>query len=182
MIARGEGARVLLALALLATSARAGADTPKPPPVLVAPKQLSAPVVPYPEGATGSAEIVLQLVVAADGTVESATVVEGDEPFAAAARTAATRDGVPVRATIRARISFQPPAAPTEQTPLPSAPAPSTPGKEDEPIELVVEGERKEVATTTLGGGEVKILPGAFGDPFRAIESLPGVTPLINGL
>ncbi len=29
---------------------------------------------------------------------------------------------------------------------------------------------------------ETRLLPGAFGDPFRAIEALPGVTPLASGL
>jgi hypothetical protein len=28
----------------------------------------------------------------------------------------------------------------------------------------------------------VRVLPGAFGDPFRAIESLPGVTPIFSGI
>jgi hypothetical protein len=29
---------------------------------------------------------------------------------------------------------------------------------------------------------EVRQLPGAFGDPFRAIEAMPGVTPIVSGL
>ena len=29
---------------------------------------------------------------------------------------------------------------------------------------------------------EVRAMPGAFGDSFRAIEALPGVTPLVSGL
>ncbi len=177
----------------------APADEPKPvapAPELVAPRQVHAPTVPYPPSASGSAVVLVQLVVAVDGHVESATVVAGDEPFAAAARTAAlefrfepaTRGGVPVRATIRAKIAFTPPVV--EPPPEPPGPSTSAPGPQtkppsppkDTPIDLVVEGERKELATTTIGGGEVKVLPGAFGDPFRAIESMPGVTPLINGL
>ena len=193
---------VALIAALSVVSARASAAPPNTveQPKLVAPKQIYAPTVPYPEGASGEADVIVQIVVAIDGTVESATALEGDEPFATAAATAAmdfrfeaaTRDGVPVRATIRAKISFKPPAPPIDEkveTPpggelpkLPKPVPPVSPNPKEEPVNLFVEGERKEVATTTIGGGEVKILPGAFGDPFRAIESLPGVTPLISGL
>ena len=34
---------------------------------------------------------------------------------------------------------------------------------------------------TSLGVGEIRQLPGAFGDAFRAIEVLPGVTPIVSG-
>ncbi len=33
-----------------------------------------------------------------------------------------------------------------------------------------------------LGRADVRQMPGAFGDPFRAIEVLPGVTPIVSGL
>jgi hypothetical protein len=33
-----------------------------------------------------------------------------------------------------------------------------------------------------MTGGEVRQLPGSFGDAFRAIEALPGVTPILSGL
>jgi hypothetical protein len=35
---------------------------------------------------------------------------------------------------------------------------------------------------TSLGRAEVRQLPGAFGDPFRVLDALPGVTPIISGL
>ena len=35
---------------------------------------------------------------------------------------------------------------------------------------------------TTMSRAEVRLLPGAFGDPFRAVEALPGVTPIASGL
>jgi hypothetical protein len=38
------------------------------------------------------------------------------------------------------------------------------------------------VGQTTLTATEVRQLPGAFGDPFRAIEPLPGVTPFVSGV
>jgi hypothetical protein len=35
---------------------------------------------------------------------------------------------------------------------------------------------------TTFGGAEVRQVPGAFGDAFRVMETLPGVTPMVSGL
>jgi hypothetical protein len=35
---------------------------------------------------------------------------------------------------------------------------------------------------SSMTRAEVRQLPGAFGDPFRAIEVLPGVTPIVSGL
>ena len=37
-------------------------------------------------------------------------------------------------------------------------------------------------SATSLSRAEVRQIPGTFGDPFRAIEVLPGVTPTISGL
>jgi hypothetical protein len=33
-----------------------------------------------------------------------------------------------------------------------------------------------------MSRAEANVLPGAFGDPFRVIESLPGVTPIVSGV
>ncbi|MCB9581348.1 MAG: TonB family protein [Polyangiaceae bacterium] len=49
-------------------------------------------------------------------------------------------------------------------------------------LEVTVHGEKPAPAVSSLTRAEVRQLPGAFGDPFRAIESLPGVTPIISGL
>ncbi len=49
-------------------------------------------------------------------------------------------------------------------------------------LEVEVVGERSEPGTQTLSAREVRELPGAFGDPFRAIESLSGVTPVLSGV
>jgi hypothetical protein len=45
-----------------------------------------------------------------------------------------------------------------------------------------VRGVRTEAGQTQLGGAEVRQMPGSFGDAFRAIEALPGVTPIVSGL
>jgi TonB family protein len=53
----------------------------------------------------------------------------------------------------------------------------------DEPaIEVTVHGERLPPNVSSYTREEVRQIPGAFGDPFRAVETLPGVTPLASGL
>jgi len=50
------------------------------------------------------------------------------------------------------------------------------------PYEVVVVGkvERTEVAKTVLRGREVRQVPGTFGDPFRVIQTLPGVSQMMS--
>ncbi len=47
--------------------------------------------------------------------------------------------------------------------------------------QVTVRGERREIGQTTLAADEVRELPGAFGDAFRAVEVLPSVTPALSG-
>lgn len=54
--------------------------------------------------------------------------------------------------------------------------------KPEDRIEVVVHGEKPAPAVKTFSREEVRQIPGAFGDPFRAIEALPGVTPIVSGL
>ena len=69
------------------------------------------------------------------------------------------------------------PASPPTAAPEAAEPPP---GK---PEEVVVRGRRPEPSrSATLTREEVRELPGAFGDPFKAIEALPGVTPIVSGL
>jgi hypothetical protein len=64
-------------------------------------------------------------------------------------------------------------------SPTPSSPPPPP----DEPQEVLVVGERPEPSrAATLTRNEVREIPGTFGDPFRAIEGMPGVTPIVSGL
>lgn len=169
-------------------------------PTIVPPTPKGPVEVSYPQGAQGNATVVLAVTVNADGTVRSTRVIEGDEPFASAASAAAerwlfspaTRNGQAVAATIRFQVSFVAPA-PTE-APAASASAPPTtqnapaaasatpPPPTEEPSEVVVRGKRIEPGGTSLTRAEVRQLPGAFGDPFRAIDALPGVTPIVSGL
>ncbi len=49
-------------------------------------------------------------------------------------------------------------------------------------LEVTVRGERLAPTVSSYTREEVRKIPGAFGDPFRAIETLPGVTPVASGL
>ena len=46
--------------------------------------------------------------------------------------------------------------------------------------EVTVRGSRP-ADSRALGRAEVREVPGAFGDPFRALDALPGVMPLATG-
>src|SRR5579859_3887386 len=158
--------------------------------------------VPYPAGATGDATILLDVDIAEDGRVSNAVVTEGAEPFAEQARravlgwrfTPARRGTAPVAARIRARVQFRQdqapstsgsPAAPraAQGTPATSpSPAPTSLVVLEVPEEVNVHGVRHEIGETTLSATDVREMPGAFGDPFRAIEALPGVVPVASGL
>lgn len=123
----------------------------------------------------------------------------------------ASRDGNAIAATVKFRVDFtkpkmaEPPPAPeTEEPPKepepekdvePSAPSePSAPGvatspppprKPERVNDVVVRGGKSAVGANgaeSLARAEVRQLPGAFGDPFRAIEAVPGMTPVLTGL
>jgi hypothetical protein len=79
------------------------------------------------------------------------------------------------------RVASAQTAAPDQ----PSSPAspPASPPATSPPIEEVtVRGVRGEPGRQEMTAGEVKQMPGSFGDAFRAIEAMPGVTPLLSGV
>jgi TonB family protein len=146
----------------------------------------------YPEGAVGDAVVVLLVTVDREGGVRAARVIEGEEPFARAAREAsagfhfapATRDDKPIEVTIRVRIEFRAPSArtvPSEASRAPTGPG-AVVGPPSAPLEVTVQGELPTRGAASLSTTEVTLIPGAFGDPFRAVEALPGVTPIVSGL
>lgn len=171
------------------------ATTLKPVPKIELPHALHTPTE-YPAGATGEARLLLELTVLVDGTVAEPRVLEGVEPFGRAAIaatgqwrfTSATRDGVPVPAKIRFVVHFVPQAV-TSHSPVaaiePEKPTPKVSGApptKAQAVEVTVKGQRPEVAVVSMGRADVEQLPGAFGDPFRALEAMPGVTPLLSGV
>jgi hypothetical protein len=48
--------------------------------------------------------------------------------------------------------------------------------------DVVIRADKPAPGRRTLSRADVREIPGAFGDPFRAIEALPGVTPLASGV
>ena len=181
-----------------------------PAPSLVAPKATSLPRVPYPQGGAGDAVVVVELLVDAYGDVATVKIVDGGEPFAGAALAAAAdwrftparRGEVSVAAKIRVRVEFTAPkplvvypdggviesakdggaAAPLADGGAANTGAAGTGGGASVLEQVEVTGVRKEAGQITLGGGEVRQIPGAFGDAFRAMEAMPGVTPILSGL
>jgi TonB family protein len=169
------------------------------PSNLTPPVALGSTDVAYPAGGTGDASVVLELTIEKDGSVSSARVVEGNEPFGEQARSQslgwrfepARRKGTPVAARVRARVEFRQenvepaPVAEPSSEPAAGEPRVTTAAKTPPPappLEITVLGERREIGQTTLSEREVRELPGAFGDAFRAVEIMPGVTPLVSGV
>ncbi len=144
------------------------------------------PSIPYPSDGKGDATVVLRLSIDDDGSVASAAVVRGDEPFATAARKAAigwrfepaTKGGARVGSKLDFEVSFVDPTPPEPETSAPTA----APKEKPNVLEVTVSGDRHPPSVSSLTRSEVRQLPGAFGDPFRAIEILPGVTPIVSGL
>ncbi len=162
---------------------------------LLAPKLLTDPSVPYPDGASGDATVVLLVTVNADGSVRFAEPSEKVEPFASVAVRAALgwrfepamRGDHPVAAKIKIEVVFHAPVLVTtapEEALEPTAPKGVEKPKIVRPVDEVrVRGARAEASrTVTLTRAEVRQIPGVFGDPFRAIEVMPGVTPIVSGL
>ena len=192
LVRRRRVALLAIVCAVASYATRAAAE----PSGVVPPAQLAAEPVPYPEGAHGPAEVVLELVIAQDGSVTDVNVRDGAEPFASAARIAvarwqfrpASREGIPIRARITAKLSFREPVA----TPLPAAsstndaaPQPNAPAPEATapPTEIRVIGEdRQELGSLHIPRSETRLIPGAFADPFRVVEVLPGVAPVLSGI
>jgi TonB family protein len=163
---------------------------------VVAPKQLSAKPVAYPKGASGDADVLLELDIAEDGSVAGATVRRGSDPFGAAARRGvmdwrfepALRNGVPVRVGISVTVTFKDPRpiiaalGPVENEPLPEEVA-MDPDAVEPLAEVVVRSEgRAEIGGTLIPREEARLIPGTFADPFRVAEVLPGIAPILSGL
>lgn len=168
------------------------------PPVVVPPSLEWGGTAPYPDGAAGDAVVVLKLLVNAEGAVDGVTVLEGTSPFAevavAAARdfrfAPATVDGAPRGAYVQFRVEF---TAPVEEPAPPAAPVPAAANRGEinssesaapspaEPVEVevAVRGVRRPGTSRVVADALSQVLPGAEGDPVRAIESMPGVVPIL---
>jgi TonB family protein len=171
---------------------------------IVKPRLLEELPAGYPAGAHGDALVELSVLIGEDGRVTEVEVRSGEPPFADAARAAvaswrfapAMRDNVPVKSRVLVKVSFVPPVPvpapdPVSESsgarsspenaapPAVAAPAAVAPP----PVQITVEGERTEdLAAIHIPRGDTRLIPGAFADPFRVVEILPGVAPVLSGL
>ncbi len=164
------------------------------------PVALSTPVPPL-QGKWDPAEVVLLLVITSEGTVSQAEIVSGSEPFTTAALAAsaswtfepAYRENQAVASKIHFLLTFKPRPAPSttkssptqsgsKKTEQESTPAPVSEAQGQALQEVTVFGKLPDPSSTSLTRGEVRNLAGAFDDPLRAIEVMPGVTPIASGL
>lgn len=171
------------------------AVAPRPEPI-TPPVAIATPVE-YPEGGQGAQAVVLELTISKTGTVTYVTAVSGEPLFAARAVeaaknwtfVAARRAEQPVAAKIRFLVKFTAPAEElaldTTNTTEPRREKPKSKSEnvsgETATYEVIVQGQREPIRHQ-LGSAEIRDMPGAFGDPFRAIEALPGVVPIASGL
>ncbi|RYZ04559.1 MAG: TonB family protein [Myxococcales bacterium] len=192
---RGVGGLIAaVSCVLLATVSAVAADA------VTKPTLVDSVEARYPEGARGAAEVVLSVLIAEDGRVTEVEARSGEPPFEGAARAAvarwtfapAMRDNVPVKARILVKITFTEPA-PAAAPPVPSGvpqPAAAVPAEVAAPpappaptVEISIEGERAEdLSAIHIPRGDTRLIPGAFADPFRVVEILPGVAPVLSGL
>jgi TonB family protein len=175
------------------------APAPAPAPAPVSPPRAISTPIEYPAQARGEQEVVLELTIDKQGIVTNALAISGEAPFTDAALSAsrgwlfepAKRGEQPVAAKIRFAVRFQPPppvavvgqaVSPPKPTESPSGVI-EAPQAAPEPVmqEILVVGQREPIKHT-LGHADVHDMPGAFGDPYRAIEALPGVVPIASGL
>ncbi|MEP7120862.1 MAG: TonB family protein [Byssovorax sp.] len=194
------------ALALLGSASLTGRAAAAPPAAVsavIAPRLDPPPQVAYPARASGDAEVTLILTIEKDGRVRLAEIEieSGAEPFASAAKQAAaawrfepaTRDGIAVPAKIRFVATFHGekagagPAEAEQRLPVEGPlhrgePAAAKASPPSAPIEILIRADKLPPSVTSLSRAEVRQIPGTFGDPFRAVEVLPGVTPTISGL
>ncbi|MFO0662501.1 MAG: TonB-dependent receptor [Polyangiaceae bacterium] len=192
---------VLCALPQVAFAADPPDATQRPQPTPVtAPKPKVTTDVPYPFDGEGDADVVLTLLISDAGNVREIRAAEGSEPFVGQARASvarwtyepAERGGVKIAALIRVLVHFEAPVVKKPGRSLPDGPivtgdpadAKSPPnGRPEAATEVSVRGNRAPAPhASQLGKSEVRQLPGAFGDPFRAIDVLPGLVPTISGL
>jgi TonB-dependent receptor-like protein/TonB-like protein len=182
--------RALATLAALAVVTLVSGLANAQAPPIVPPHRLDTGEIPYPSEGRGDAYVLLVLTLNPAGDVTDVVVREGSEPFATAAAVGArrwrfapaTRDDLPIAARILARVSFHSPAP----TPPPPAVGPPSTGSEPTPapppIEISVRAEREEPSTIHIPRSETQFVPGAFGDPFKIVEALPGMAPWLSGL
>lgn len=200
---------LLVFLALHSQLAQAQTNVREKAPQGASQVQVVSPVprqtrVSYPASGSGDAVVVLRFVVQVDGSVRDVEVLLGDEPFASTAATEALtwtfepalRNGSPVAARIDFDVTFEqeqaPPAQPTRD-PNEEGESAAPPTEVESKLQSNATAQRQASAEViiqeelssgnyTLSRAAARQVPGALGDPIRAIDLLPGVTPTVSGL
>lgn len=155
------------------------------------PRLLAAPAPPYPPGQTQDQNIELRLLVLADGSVGAVELEQNVEPFSSVAMQYAQTleffpalvGGVPRDSWITFRVEFQAPEV-AESVQAPSS-EPDSYGHLYDPVEAaspaVVEvvGDVGSGATRIMADADTQLIPGAEGDPLRALDAYPGTVPIL---
>lgn len=74
------------------------------------------------------------------------------------------------------------PAAPAAESPADPPPDPVAETPPPEPVEVTVEGDRAPPGSVSFKRRDIRDMPGVLGDPYRAVEVQPGVTPTASGV
>lgn len=152
------------------------------------------PSVTAPEG-EAARSVRVHVLVRADGGAEIAECDAGEAVCAAIAAalegarfTPARSEGVAVAARVGLLVELVEPAppAPVEAPPEPPSEPPSEPPGPPAPSEPVLgvtaEIARREGWSRQIAAEEARETPGALGDPFRAVLTMPGVLPVLDGM
>jgi hypothetical protein len=184
---------VLMSAPLVRAQAPAQTPSLEPPRLATLPPIVLAPGMEAPPA--GRVEVVVQ--VAADGRAMVEQCDAGEaicalvrQSMTAARFEPALRNGMPIAARLRLALELaeSPAQAPSAPTTL-VAPAPVV-----SPAQVAANSDAEpgfgararinpqQPGMRRLELAEMRDLPGAFGDPFRAVDSLPGVVPVLSGL
>jgi hypothetical protein len=164
--------------------------TSAPPQISITPPRfLSGPHAAYPDGESQDFEVALKIWVGSDGSVERAEVKSGREPFSSIATRAALEfrfepalsGGKPVRSVVLFRLEFRAPREEVKEAPTVARSVVEDSGAEhvQAPIEISVQGRRSPGSTRLITDSDARIIPGAEGDPVRAVQVLPGTVPTL---
>lgn len=171
----------------------------RPSERITVPEPLNTPVEPV-EDSDERVEIVLELVIDAEGHVASARPLGGREPYATRATEAtkgwtfrpATKGGQPVAAKVSYLVTFEPKEErPDALAPVeaqvdgapPPPPRPAAAHVSTVPVsEVLVLGEQHDPGGISWTRLETQKIAGAFDDPLRALDMMPGVTGTVSGL
>ena len=172
-------------------------DSVEVQPDVVAPRAIRTDIAP-PAEVNEVVEIVLELQIDPSGQVTTARALQGPEPFRSAAEAAALRftfapalrRGKAVASKIHFLVRFEPtvdgePAPEREQPDSTRGSKPTAPRSKRArtgELEVIVTGLRNVQVSTRISRVEAREIPGTFGDPLRAVESNPGVTPIYTGV